>query len=168
MIEIKYKIFDSFNAGNNEFKGEYGYFLIVIDDETYGYYREDVDLDILSTNIYNWFVNLLKGLSLLESNKTVYISDVETPETWIRLAQNTENIQIGEINAEKPDGTLAIETDIDAKEATVWTRIIKAKYFREELFVKVNKYLKDLEILNGRDNDKIKELKFLLSKLSEV
>lgn len=71
MIEIKFKIFTSFIEEDDNLKGEYGYFLVKINNECYGEYREDIDLDILSMNIYDWFSNFIQAILLIRSNDKV-------------------------------------------------------------------------------------------------
>lgn len=89
---------------------------LCVDDKTYGEYREDIELDILSMNIYDWFSNFVQAIILSKNNNIVYIGNVETSEVWIKMIPDEENIQIIEIYADKPDGSHSVETDINIDE----------------------------------------------------
>ncbi|MGG5342902.1 hypothetical protein [Enterococcus sp. AZ192] len=166
MIEIKFKIFTSFIEEDDNLKGEYGYFLVKINNECYGEYREDIDLDILSMNIYDWFSNFIQAILLIKSNDKVYISDVETPEVWIKLVKSEENLQISEVRADKPEGSLSVEADIELNEkSTVWESLINLQDFQKELILKVEQYVAELKNLNTENNELMKELEILLEKI---
>lgn len=166
MIEIKFKIFTSFIEEDDNLKGEYGYFLVKINNECYGEYREDIDLDILSMNIYDWFSNFIQAILLIRSNDKVYISDVETPEVWIKLVKSEENLQISEVRADKPEGSLSVEADIELNEkSTVWESLINLQDFQKELIFKGEQYVAELKKLNAKNNELMKELETLLEKI---
>ncbi|QAR36735.1 hypothetical protein [Lactiplantibacillus plantarum] len=67
MFKIKFKIFDSLIEDNDRLKGEYGYFLFSVNENNYGECRDDTNLDILSMNIYDWFVNFIEAINLLKT-----------------------------------------------------------------------------------------------------
>jgi hypothetical protein len=166
VIEIKFKIFNSFIEEDDNLKGEYGYFLVKINNECYGEYREDIDLDILSMNIYDWFSNFIQAILLIKSDDKVYISDVETSEVWIKLVKSEENLQISEVLADKPEGSLSVDADIKLNEkSTVWESSINLQDFEKELIVKGEQYVAELKKLNAENNELLKELEILLEKI---
>lgn len=168
MVEIKFKIFSSFIQEEDDFKGEYGYFLLRICDKFYGEYRKDIDLDILAMNIYDWFNNFMRSLILLKDDKKVYISDVETAEVWIRIiSKNADSIQISELHADKIEGSHSLEVDIDLNEKDiVWQKTIRFKDFQEELIKKGKQYLLELKKLNNEKNKYVQYLEKLLKEIS--
>lgn len=166
MIEIKFKIFTSFIEEDDNLKGEYGYFLVKINNECYGEYREDIDLDILSMNIYDWFSNFIQAILVIRSKGKVYISDVETPEVWIKLVKSEENLQVSEVRADKPEGSLSVEADIELNEkSTVWESSVNLQDFQKELIFKGEQYVEELKKLNAENNELMKELEILLEKI---
>ncbi|MBL1230999.1 hypothetical protein IW492_17380 [Enterococcus sp. BWB1-3] len=166
MIKFKFKIFTSYIEDDDELKGEYGYFQLCLGDKTYGEYREDVELDILSMNIYDWFSNFAQACILLENNNVVYISDVETPEVWIKMMANKENIQISEIYADKPEGSHSVETDINLEEKNrTWEKTVKVLDFQRELVLKGEQYLSELKKLNSGTNEYIQKLEMQLKEI---
>jgi hypothetical protein len=147
-------------------KGEYGYFQFCVDDKTYGEYREDIEWDILSMNIYDWFSNFVQAFILLKDNNIVYISDVETSEVWIKMVADEENIQISEIYADKPDGSHSVEVDINLIEKSkVWEKTIKIQDFERELVLKGKQYLAELKKLNNETNKYIQKLEVGLKEI---
>lgn len=163
MINIKFKIFTSYIEDDDDLKGEYGYFQFCVDDKTYGEYREDIELDILSMNIYDWFSNFVQAFILLKNNNIVYISDVETSEIWIKMITDKENIQISEIYANKPDGSHSVETDINLDEKTkIWEKTVRVQDFQKELVLKGEQYLSELKKLNSATNEYIQKLEIQL------
>lgn len=166
MVKIKFKIFTSYIEDDDELKGEYGYFQLCVDDKTYGEYREDIELDILSMNIYDWFSNFVQAFISLKNGNIVYISDVETSEVWIKMMANEENIQISEIYADKPDGSHSVETDINLDEKNrVWEKTVKVLDFQRELVLKGEQYLSELKKLNSETNEYIQKLEKQLKEI---
>ncbi|WP_207578313.1 hypothetical protein [Listeria seeligeri] len=167
MIEIKFKIFNSYiEDDDDDLKGEYGYFQLCVDDKTYGEYRDDIELDILSMNIYDWFSNFVQAFILLKSNSIVYISDVETSEVWIKMITDEENIQISEVYADKPEGSYSVETDINLDEKNkIWEKTVKVQDFQKELVLKGKQYLSELKKLNSRTNEYIQKLETQLKEI---
>lgn len=166
MIEIKFKIFTSYIEDDDDLKGEYGYFQLCVDGKTYGEYREDIELDILSMNIYDWFSNFVQAFILLKNNNIVCISDVETSEVWIKMVADEEDIQISEIYADKPDGIHSVETDINLNEKRkVWEKTIKIQDFERELVLKGEQYLSELKIFNNETNEYIQKLEMQLKEI---
>ncbi|QAT29003.1 hypothetical protein EQW38_01685 [Lactiplantibacillus plantarum] len=167
MFRIKFKIFDSLIEDNDGLKGEYGYFLFSVNENNYGEYRDDVDLDIFSTDIYDWFVNFIEAINLLKTKKEVYISDVETQEVWIELTVlNIDTIKISEIRAEKPEGSLAVETDIELHEkSTVWEEIVQLSDVKRVLLSTSEDYLAKLKKINDTNNDYIEKLIALVDEM---
>ncbi|MBO0477908.1 hypothetical protein DOK76_12570 [Vagococcus sp. DIV0080] len=166
MIEIKFKVFTSYFEDEDELKGEYGYFQLCVDDKTYGEYREDIELDILSMNIYDWFSNFAQACILLKNKNIVYISDVETSEVWIKLMTDGEDVQISEIYADKPDGSRSVETDINLDEKNrVWEKMVKVIDFQSELFLKGEQYLSELKKSNSETNEYIQKLEMQLKEI---
>lgn len=167
MIEIKFKVFTSYIEDDDELKGEYGYFQLCLDDKSYGEYREDIELDILSMNIYDWFSNFAQASILLKSNNNiVYISDVETSDVWIKMMVDEENIQISEIYADKPDGSHSVETDINLNEKSrVWEKTVKFQEFQKELVLKGEQYLSELKKINNGNNEYVQKLEMQLKEI---
>lgn len=167
MFEIKFKIFNSFIEEGDTLKGEYGYFIFNIHDKCYGEYMEEIDLDILSMNIYNWFINFMESIQFFENKNRVYISDVETPNVWIKMInKDDKNIQISEIRAEKPEGSKAVETDVDLVEQyIVWEKTVGFGEVVRELTYKGNQYLSELKKINNKDNKYIQELETMIHNL---
>lgn len=166
MFEIKYKIFTSFIEEDDDFNGEYGYFQFCIDDKFYGDYREDIELDILSMNIYDWFENLIKAVKLLKNKSVVYISDIETTEVWIKMFRDEDNICLSEIYAEKPEGSSSVETDINLTEKNkVWEKTVVTNNFQKELISKGKQYLEELKKLNNQNHKQIEKLGILLKEI---
>ncbi|WP_317914345.1 hypothetical protein [Carnobacterium maltaromaticum] len=164
---FKFKIFSSFIEEEDALKGEYGYFLLKLGNESYGEYREDIDLEILSMDIYDWFTNFINAIKLLRTKEHVYISDVETPEVWIKLANlGLDNIEISELRAEKPDGSHAVESEIELVEKKIlWTETIKLEEFTSNLNTQVDIYLSELKLLNSSNNKYVKKLDKLVSEI---
>lgn len=166
MLEIKFKIFTSYIEEDDNLKGEYGYFQLCADDKTYGEYREDIELDILSMDIYDWFCNFIQALILLKNNNVVYISDVETSEVWIKIASEEKNIQISEIYADKPDGSHSVEININLDETNIiWAKTVKFQDFQKELVLKGQQYLSELKKLNSGTNEYIQKLEMHLKEI---
>lgn len=167
MIKIQFKMFTSFLEIEDDYlNGEYGYFQFCIDGQCYGEYREDIELDILSTNIYGWFSYFIQAMCLLRNNSIVYISDTDTSEVWIKLVVDEEAIQISEICAEKPEGSYSVETDINLNEKSIaWKRAVKAANFQKELVFKGEQYLAALKRLNQKANKKIEKLEIQLKEI---
>ncbi len=167
MFEIKFKIFNSFIGDDDTLKGEYGYFLFNIHDKFYGEYIEEIDIDILSMNIYSWFMNFMKSIQFFENKNSVYISDVETQDIWIKMInKDNKNIQISKIHAEKPEGSKAVETDIHLVEQHIaWEKIVGFWEVLRELIYKGNQYLSELKKINNKDNQYIQELETMINDL---
>lgn len=167
MFKIKFKIFDSLIEDDDRLKGEYGYFLFSVNENNYGEYRDDVDLDILSIDIYDWFDNFIEAINLLKTKKEVYISDVETQEVWIKLViQDVDTIKISEIRAEKPEGSLAVEADIELHEkSTVWEEIVQFSDVKRVLFSASEDYISKLKKINDTKNDYIEKLIALVGEI---
>ncbi|MBL1230948.1 hypothetical protein IW492_17105 [Enterococcus sp. BWB1-3] len=135
-----------------------------MDDKTYGEYREYIELDILSMNIYDWFSNFAQTCMLLKN--IVYLSDVETSEVWIKMIADGEDVQISEIYADKPDGSHSVETDINLDEKNrVWEKTVKVLDFQRELVFKGEQYLLELKKLNSETNEYIKKLEMQLKEI---
>lgn len=166
LIKIMFKIFNSYIEDDDDLKGEYGYFQLCVNDKTYGEYRDDIELDILSMNIYDWFCNLAQAFILLKNNSAVYISDVDTSEVWIKMMIDNDNIRISEIYADKPEGSSSVETDINLNEINeIWGETVKLQEYQKELVLKGEQYLSEMKNLNSRNNEYILKFETELEKM---
>lgn len=80
--------------------------------------------------------------------------------------KSEENLQISEVRADKPEGSLSVEADIELNEkSTVWESLINLQDFQKELILKVEQYVAELKNLNTENNELMKELEILLEKI---
>ncbi|WP_412935997.1 hypothetical protein [Lactiplantibacillus plantarum] len=107
------------------------------------------------------------NFTICQTKKEVYISDVETQEVWIKLAVlNIDTIKISEIRAEKPEGSLAVETDIELHEkSTVWEEIVQLSDVKRVLLATSEDYLAKLKKMNDTNNDYIEKLIALVDEI---
>ncbi|WJE54720.1 hypothetical protein QRE66_11090 [Bacillus cereus] len=171
MFEIKYKLFVDEYDSNAGIKGTEGYFSLIIDNEQYGNYLDE-EVDDFLVSVYWSFVYLIEAASTLKNNSTVYISDIETPKTWLEIKKSSDNsmLYFSEIEAQKQEGMRAVEPkmngDIYYTDDELKNKNVTTKAFLDELLGKSRKYLEDLKVLNDGENHKyIYELKKLLSSL---
>ncbi|WP_317946185.1 hypothetical protein [Carnobacterium maltaromaticum] len=103
----------------------------------------------------------------LREENLIYISDIETPRVWIKLAKQDDNtIIIGKIESPKLEGSSAIESKNKIEKKKIdWEEKINFEECNVELISAVEKYLNDLNTLNTQENCYIEELEQLLNQL---
>ncbi|MFS7421292.1 hypothetical protein AB6878_08870 [Carnobacterium maltaromaticum] len=168
MFKIKYKIFNDSEdeIEGNEFHGEIGYFQLIVGDSEYGAYL-DKEAGIVSVSIYWWMRYFVEATLKLREENLIYISDIETPRVWIKLAKQDDNtIIIGKIESPKLEGSSAIESENKIEKKKIdWEEKINFEEYNVELISAVEKYLNDLNTLNTQENCYIEELEQLLNQL---
>ncbi len=156
MFEINYKIIN--NPDLDDYYGQQGFFQITCNGYSYGEiyskYEEYMDLEYLD----HWFQRIVKALELLVFHEQVFLTDVESYDTWIRFEKRNTLLYVSIVNAEKPIGTSGVEYTLEnVKEGNWWqNQPVKYGQFKEEVIKKSSQYLR--EVLDYNDLELVFEL----------
>lgn len=166
MFDIKFKVITEIDE--EELIGSEGYFQFKCDDNTYGeYYSEELDGIMDRVTVYDWFSRMLEIVIELQQNDLVYLSDVESYNSWLEFRRKKDQIIISSIEARKPSGTREIQYSVSGKKLIDWEAKTDFKTLKEVVCAKANEYLEKLYILNydNADNTRIiEEYKNLLKR----
>lgn len=172
MCKILYKIFDNGLDVSNKYalQGKYGYFKIILGNHSYGEFIEEMNLDILSVCVDEWFLNLGKALMMLEKYQEIYISDIETPAIWIKIVNFSEkDYEVSLISSSKPNGTLGLEkTLINKINEIEWTEKVSKTSFIEAYQKALATYLVELKAINSENYVEVQELGMVYSKIVKL
>lgn len=155
MFIINYKIIENYE---DDYYGQNGFFQLVCNECTYGEifleeeeYMDQVDLD-------DWFKGILTVLETLSNYEDVFLSDIESYDTWIRFQKIQSSLAVSVVHAEKPIGTYGIECRLlNIKEGRWTNQIIEYEQFKKEVLQKTNMYIDD--VLKHNECELIMQLK---------
>lgn len=168
MFQIRYKILRNMLDISDDLKGEDGYFQLIVDDESYGMYIDNEEVMGFSSSIFWDFSYLLEVTILLKEHTVVYLSDIETPRSWIEIKKyDSERLLISEADAEKPIGSGAVEVGpLTNVTYPYWKdKVIPLKDFKQELLEESKKYVNDLKQLNDENHSDILKLEYLIEQV---
>lgn len=168
MFQIRYKILRDMLDISDDLKGEDGYFQLIVDGESYGMYIDNEEVIDFSVSIHWKFSYLLEATILLKEHNVVYLSDIETPRSWIEIKKyDNEKLLISEVNADKPIGSCAVEIGPLANVTyPYWKdKVISLKDFKQESLGKSKKYVDDLKRLNDGSHPNILQLRSLIQQV---
>lgn len=166
MFEISYKVFKNNEIEDDELNGEYGYFQFDIDHESYGILIPQ-EIEEFSVSVYDWFLNFLEALLILENHNYVLISDIEKSDIWIELKKEDNNLKISKVSAGKIEvGGVVLKEKLPDTKYLYWKeKEVSFLEFKSELLEKSQSYIDEIKELNNSNN---KYLEKLESKFNEV
>lgn len=156
MFELLYKVVKS---KDDDFIGENGFFKLKVNDYIYGeIYSDELDDVMEKESIYDWMERLCRVIKELKINKKVYLSDVESYNTWLEFEIVDDSILINEVKSLKEKGSKDLEYHLENFIKKEWNNPkVKYKEFRSEITAKLNDYRKYI-IKNNTNNSMVKEL----------
>lgn len=156
MFELLYKVVKS---KDDDFIGENGFFKLIVNEYNYGeIYSDELDDIMEKDSIYDWMERLCRVIKELDVNKKVYLSDVESYNTWLEFEIVDESILINEVKSLKEKGSKDLEYHLENFIKKEWNNPkVKYKEFRSEITAKLNDY-RNYIIKNNTNNSMVKEL----------
>lgn len=156
MFELLYKVVKS---KDDDFIGENGSFKLIVNEYNYGeIYSDELDDIMEKDSIYDWMERLCRVIKELDVNKKVYLSDVESYNTWLEFEIVDNSIFINEIKAPKENGSKYLELYLDNIYEKKWNNPkVEYKDFRNEIIVKLKEY-RNFIVRNNRDNVLLEDL----------
>ncbi len=169
MFRIRYKIMDDVVLESWELKGADGYFEFQVGDETYGIFIPE-NIDVFMVSIYWWFYYFLEAILILNKTNYVLISDIEKANTWIEIKKNGDELYISKVFAEKPENSLALESEVIPNIKYKYWKDKKVLFmrFKAEVLNKAKCYLRDLKCLNEEIHKDIQNLESLIKKVDNI
>lgn len=156
MFELLYKVVKS---KDDDFIGENGFFKLIVNEYNYGeIYSDELDDIMEKESIYDWMERLCRVIKELKINKKVYLSDVESYNTWLEFEIVDNSILINEVKSLKEKGSKDLEYHLENFIKKEWNNPkVKYKEFRSEITAKLNDY-RNFIIKNNTNNSMVKEL----------
>ena len=140
MFQINYRIV--YNDWD-DFPGQNGFFQIQCNDCKYGeIYAKEIESVMAQDDLYWWFERLTQVARHLLTKEYVVLSDVESYNLWIEFRKNKDDLIISLINANKGNGSQAIEFELDGIEQGRWgNQHVSFLQFKREVVEKTTLYL---------------------------
>lgn len=168
MFKISFKIFENDSVEEMELNGADGYFQFEIDNKTYGIFIPE-EIDEFSVSVYWWLYYFLKAVLIFKTESYVLISDIEKPKIWIELIREENTVKISKVTADKPEGSVAIETkEMPNLIHRYWKdKQISYENLKREVIYKTKLYIEELRVLNNEVNKDILNLESLILEIGE-
>ncbi|MBQ6025158.1 MAG: hypothetical protein IJL20_06075 [Lachnospiraceae bacterium] len=156
MFSINFKII---NSEFDDFCGQNGFLSLNFNDYQYGEIYSDALNDIMDkVSIYNWIERLLKIFNVLYSKNHVFLSDVDSYNSWIYFEKKDFYLTVKILRCEKKPNTkdivFSLEEDSVEEDAT---QVVKWKDFSSQLLSKTDEYINYI-CANNSDSYKFKDL----------
>ncbi len=166
-MKISYKII---NSSFDDFIGQNGFIQLEFNGYTYGeIYSEEYEMVAEKESLYDWFDRLVRVAQNILTRRYVFLSDVESYNTWLEFKrENERDLVVSIIQAYKEDGASDIEFYLSNRKYGKWSnQKVILKQFVNEIIINASEYVEYL-INHNQDTEIYVQLKDNIDNLKKL